>query len=36
MPGAYALLRPETRLSAQDIETVCVAARQAKTNAALR
>ena len=36
MPGAYTLLRPETRLSAQDIETVCAAARQAKTNAALR
>lgn len=28
MPGAYALLRPETRLSARDIETVCAAARQ--------
>jgi hypothetical protein len=28
MPGAYALLRPETRLSAQDIQTVCAAARQ--------
>jgi len=36
MPGAYTLLRPETRLSARDIETVCAAARQAKTNAALR
>lgn len=30
MPGPYALLRPETQLSAQDIETVCAAARQAK------
>src|SRR5512143_2772411 len=36
MPGAYTLLRPETRLSVQDIETVCTAARQAETNAALR
>ena len=29
MPGLYTILRPETRLSAQDIETVCTAARQA-------
>ena len=29
MPGPYTLLRPETRLSAQDIETICAAARQA-------
>lgn len=28
MPGVYALLRPETRLSSQDIETICMAARQ--------
>jgi hypothetical protein len=34
MPGPYALLRPETRLSPQDIETVCAAARQAEANAA--
>lgn len=27
MPGAYALVRPETRLSARDIETFCKAAR---------
>lgn len=27
MPGAYTLVRPETRLSAQDIETICAAAR---------
>jgi heme-binding protein len=27
MPGPYPLLRPETRLSAQDIETICAAAR---------
>ncbi len=26
MPGPYTLLRPETRLSAQDIETICAAA----------
>ena len=26
MPGPYTLLRPETRLSAQDIETLCAAA----------
>ena len=29
MPGHYALLRPETRLSTQDVETICSAARQA-------
>jgi hypothetical protein len=27
MPGAYTLLRPETRLSARDVETICAAAR---------
>ena len=27
MPGLYTLLRPETRLSAQDVETICAAAR---------
>ena len=27
MPGAYTLLRPETRLSDQEIETICMAAR---------
>ena len=32
MPGPYTLVRPETRLSAQDIETICVAARQAEAN----
>ena len=36
MPGPYTLLRPETRLSPQDIETICVAARQAETRAASR
>jgi hypothetical protein len=33
MPGAYAWLRPETRLSAEDIETICAAARQADAHA---
>jgi heme-binding protein len=28
MPGIYAWLRPETRLSASDVETICLAARQ--------
>jgi Haem-binding domain len=30
MPGFYTLVRPETRLSPQDIETICAAARQAE------
>ena len=34
MPGAYTLLRPATRLSPQDVETICAAARQADTRAA--
>jgi hypothetical protein len=34
MPGAYTLLRPETRLSPPDVETICAAARQADTRAA--
>jgi hypothetical protein len=34
MPGPYTLVRPETRLSPQDIETICVAARQAEANTA--
>lgn len=33
MPGAYALLRPETRLSSQEVETICAAARQAESHA---
>jgi len=33
MPGPYAWLRPETRLSVQDIETICAAARQAEAHA---
>jgi len=28
MPGAYAVLHPDMRLSAQDIETICAASRQ--------
>jgi hypothetical protein len=28
MPGPYTLLRPETRLSVRDIETICAAARK--------
>ena len=34
MPGAYTLVRPATRLSAQDVETICAAARQIEANAA--
>jgi hypothetical protein len=30
MPGVYTLLRPETRLSGEDIETICAAARDVK------
>jgi len=36
MPGAYTLLRPETRLSAQDVETICAATREADAHAADR
>ena len=34
MPGAYTVLHPEMRLSAQDVETICAAARQAEAHAA--
>jgi hypothetical protein len=34
MPGPYTLLHPDMRLSAQDIETICAASRQAGANAA--
>lgn len=34
MPGPYTLLRSETQLSAQDIETICAAARQLEAHAA--
>ncbi len=33
MPGAYTLLHPEMRLSAQDVDTICAAARQADSEA---
>jgi Haem-binding domain len=33
MPGPYTLLRPETKLSPQNIETICAAARQAEEDA---
>ena len=36
MPGLYTLVRSETRLSTQDVETICAAARQANTNVAAR
>jgi hypothetical protein len=31
MPGVYTRLRPETRLSAHDVETICAAARHASS-----
>jgi hypothetical protein len=34
MPGPYTRVRPETKLSPQDIETICAAALQAEANAA--
>src|SRR5689334_4318891 len=34
MPGIYAWVRPETRLSREDVETICAAARQADAHAA--
>ena len=36
MPGPYALVRPETKLSPQDIGTICAAGRQADAAAADR
>ena len=35
MPGVYTVVRPETRLSAKDIDTICAAARQTDTTASL-
>jgi heme-binding protein len=35
MPGVWTLLHPETRLSAQDVETICAAARKALADAAV-
>jgi len=34
MPGPYTLLHPDMRLSPQDIETLCAAARQVETDLA--
>lgn len=34
MPGVYARVRPETRLSPRDVETICAAARAAEGYAA--
>ena len=34
MPGVYTLVRPETQLAPQDIETICAAARLAEATAA--
>ena len=34
MPGVYTLVRPETRLSPKDVETICTAARQAEAQIA--
>lgn len=34
MPGLYTLVRSETRLSAEDVETICAAARQADADVA--
>src|SRR5262245_21052227 len=33
MPGAYTFFKPETRLSAQDIQTICAATKLAVSNA---
>jgi Haem-binding domain len=33
MPGPYTALRPETRLSSQDVDTICAAARKAEADA---
>jgi len=33
MPGIYSLVRPETRLSPQDVATICAAARLAEAQA---
>jgi hypothetical protein len=34
MPGPYTVVRPDTKLSPRNIETICAAARQAETDAA--
>jgi hypothetical protein len=33
MPGLYSVLRPDTRLSPRDVETICTAAREADAQA---
>jgi len=33
MPGPYTLFKPETRVSAQDVETICAAARETEAKA---
>ena len=33
MPSVYTVVRPETRLSPQDVETICAAARQEEAHA---
>jgi hypothetical protein len=33
MPGPYPALRPETRLSSQDIDTICAAAQKPEADA---
>ena len=35
MPGLYTMVRSDTRLSAQDIETICAASRQTRDVASL-
>jgi hypothetical protein len=35
MPGLWTLLHPETRLSAQDIETICAAAQRTQADTAV-
>jgi hypothetical protein len=34
MPGVWTLVRPDARLSNQDVETICAAARQVRAIAA--
>ena len=34
MPGAYTFFKPETRLSTDDVQTICAAARQVNARAA--
>jgi Haem-binding domain len=34
MPGPYTFFKPETRVSAQDVETICAAARETEAKAA--